>query len=294
MRYLPLLLAAGCSVDRGPWDDVPITRAWFSSFHLHRLDAVVGFAEGDALLGFDGPAGDGAVPVHLGGGGVGLLLDVAADPEGHDGVVEVDLSEVDAPSVGDVLGTYRGTGAQGAVIVGGSTRRLRNGRGASFREGHLVVGVAVFAGFEWLVVREGGDDGSDGPPPPTLTTTKFPPPTGDTAPDTAAPGWIDTALAPPATPSSGCGCGGGGGDAASEGTEPTDLGPTATSTPPTGDDDDDDTATAGGGTSSEASCDGEEDSGCSHGNAVSVGVLWAGLLMRRRSTTRARTTRDQP
>lgn len=158
-RTLPVVLVFGCGVDAGMWDGVPIAQAHLETFDLSSLAVVAGTQQGDALLVFEEVGGTvGSVPVHLGGGSLGVALDLSLDPEGHEGVVDIDLTDVEAPTVGDVFGTYHGTGGAGAAFVGGSRRRMRNGQGASFREDHFALGLSVFIGYEWITVREGGND----------------------------------------------------------------------------------------------------------------------------------------
>lgn len=278
MRFPPLLLLTAC-VDRGAWDGVPVDRAWLEEFHLSRVDVVIGFADGDALLVFEGPGGVDAVPVHLGGGGVGVVFDVAIDPEGHAGVVEIDLSDVERPTVGDVFGTYTGAGFQGALIVGGSARSLKNGRGASFREDHFAVGLGVFAGFEWVVLKEGGDDGRL-VEPTTVAATGTTGGTGLPATEETGPITVDTGGG--GSRSGGCGCGDGGDGGDGGGARTGDTGATSP------------TETTTDGTTTSATEDDEaegcEGDGClcTHGALSPVGAVWAGVLLRRR-VRRART-----
>jgi hypothetical protein len=161
------LLLAGCVVEgRDDWEILPISRAWFEEFDKSSFALVGGVMGGDAVLAWDGAYGPGAMPVRLGGGTLGLAFEFMGDIEGHDGVVPIDLSRVNEPTVADVLGTYKGTGAAAGVIIGGATGRARNGRGASFSEGHFAVGMGVWAGFEWIIVRPAtGDE--------FLTTTTY-------------------------------------------------------------------------------------------------------------------------
>jgi MYXO-CTERM domain-containing protein len=148
------LLLAGCVVEgRDDWEILPISRAWFEEFDKSSFALVGGVMGGDAVLAWDGAYGPGAMPVHLGGGTLGLAFEFMGDIEGHEGVVPIDLSRVNDPTVADVLGTYKGTGAAAGVIIGGATGRARNGRGASFNEGHFAIGMGVWAGFEWIIVR---------------------------------------------------------------------------------------------------------------------------------------------
>jgi hypothetical protein len=80
------------------------------------------------------------------------------------------------------------------MIAGGSQRRMRNGMGASFREDHFALGLALYAGYEWITIREGGNDGSTDTYPTTSTPipdsedsgTPPPPPSVDSG-DTGAP-----------------------------------------------------------------------------------------------------------
>jgi hypothetical protein len=154
-----LATATGCGADAGVWDGVPIEEAWLEEFDLSALAIAAGTMQGDALLVFEESGGTvSSLPVHLGGGSLGVAMDMSIDPEGHEGAVDIDLSDVRDPTVGDVLGTYHGTGAAGAAFVGGSRRRMRNGEGASFREDHFVIGLSIFFGYEWITIREGGDD----------------------------------------------------------------------------------------------------------------------------------------
>jgi hypothetical protein len=151
---------SGCAGSPGTFDDVPIEEAWLEQFHLSSFAILAGTIQGDALLVFVEPGGtSGAVPVHLGGGRAGLLVDLAWDLEGHDGVVPIDLSEVDAPMVSDVMGRYDGAGSAGALLLGGSRRQLINDAGATFYEQHFVaIGFSMFVGYEWLEIRPGGND----------------------------------------------------------------------------------------------------------------------------------------
>ncbi len=138
-----------------------IEEAWLEEFHLSSFAIVAGTLQGDARLEFVEPGGTaGSVPVHLGGGRVGVVLDLAWDAEGHDGVVPIDLTEVEDPHVRDVMGSYDGSGSGGALVIGGSRRRLRNEAGAAFYEQHFVaLGLSMFVGHEWLSVEPGGNDG---------------------------------------------------------------------------------------------------------------------------------------
>ncbi len=138
--------------------DLPITSAALRDFDSSSVDLVVGVVQGDAELVFETPSGVGSLPVTVRGGSVGLALDFTWDPEGHAGDVPIDLTDVDEPTLRDVLGTYRGGAATAAVAFGVSARRMRNGRGASFRESHFALGLAFDAGFEWVVVRPREDD----------------------------------------------------------------------------------------------------------------------------------------
>ncbi len=255
-RWLPLLLL-GCA-ERGAWDDVPMDEARLEGFDLSSIAVVVGALDGDALLVFSGPEGDGELPVHLGGPTLGVALDLSGDVEGHAGPVEIDLSGVDDPTVGDALGTYFGTAASGAAIVGGSRRRMKNGRGASFREDHFQLGISLFVGMEWVTISPGGnedettpptvfapiDSGHSGPTPPTTTppTTTPPTTTTPTTPSTTSPTGGTTGAG------EGGGCGGDG---------------------------------AEGGCGDGGGCDDASGCGCSHG-ALAPGLAWVGVLLRRR------------
>jgi hypothetical protein len=152
---------AACSGGHGTFADVPIEEAWLEDFHASSIAIVAGATQGDALLVYVEPGGtSGSVPVHLGGGRAGIAFDLAWDVEGHDGVVPIDLTEVEAPMVSDVMGTYDGSGSAGALVLGGSRRRLRNDAGAAFYEEHFVaIGLSMFVGYEWLKIRPGGNDG---------------------------------------------------------------------------------------------------------------------------------------
>jgi hypothetical protein len=151
--------ASACNADQGQWDHVAIEQAWLEEFDLSSLAIAAGTMQGDALLVFEERGGTlSSLPVRLGGGLLGVALDMSIDPEGHEGSVDIRLSDVRDPTVGDVLGTYHGTGGAGAVFVGGSRRRMRNNEGASFREDHFVIGLSFFFGYEWITIREGGDD----------------------------------------------------------------------------------------------------------------------------------------
>jgi len=202
-RHVPFLAwvfaASGCAVDAGAWDHVRITEAWLDRFDLSSFSVVAGTLQGDALLVFTEPDGNASsIPVHLGGGVFGAAMDLTADPEGHEGPVVIHLGDVADPTVGDVFGTYHGTGMAGAVFMGKSNRRMRNGAGASFREDHFVVGLAVNVGYQWVTIREGGNDGATNgtfslttPPGTTGDTGPVTLPESDTSADTGVPG--DTA-----------------------------------------------------------------------------------------------------
>jgi hypothetical protein len=160
-RLLGLCGLCGCQGAGGTFDDVPIEEAWLERFDLSSIALLAGGVWGDALLGFVEPGGNvGSVPVRLGGGRAGLAIDLSWDVEGHEGAVEIDLTDVGEPSVHDVFGTYEGSGSGGALIIGGSRRRLRNDAGVFLEEEHFVaVGLSMFVGYEWLTIREGGNDG---------------------------------------------------------------------------------------------------------------------------------------
>jgi len=249
--FLAVLVgASGCSVDRGAWDHVPIVEAWLDRFDLSALAVAAGTLQGDALLVFTEPGGNAAsVPVHLGGGILGAAMDLSVDPEGHEGPVDIDLTDVADPTVGDVFGTYHGTGTAGAVFAGGSRRQMRNGAGASFREDHFVVGLALNAGYQWVTIREGGNDGqTEGPlatfTSPTTTGTE----TGtDTGTDTGAP--MDTASVQ-----------------ASSGCAPPEDETTAPAEPPE--------------SSTGSSCDDSSGCACSTGGTAPLGFTGALLLLR--------------
>jgi len=155
-------LLAACGPDLGPLADTPVAAAQLQDLDLSSLSVIGGVTAGDAVLVFSTPRGGaGSIPVALSGPQLGLALDLAVDPEGHEGAVELDVSDVDGnPTVGQLMGTYRGTKAGGAAVVGSSARRMRNRHGVSFRESHLQLGMSLFAGVEWLTVRPGGNDGS--------------------------------------------------------------------------------------------------------------------------------------
>ncbi len=255
---------SGCAVDAGAWDHVRITEAWLDRFHLSSLSMVAGTLQGDALLVFTEPDGNASsIPVQLGGGVIGAAMDLTADPEGHDVPVVIQLGDVANPTVGDVFGTYHGTGMAGAVFVGKSNRRMRNGAGASFREDHFVVGLAVNVGYQWVTIREGGNDGAFNgatsfttPPGATGDTGPLTPPDSDTGADTGVA--EDTAAA--AHASSGC--------------EPPEDGTTAPAEPPE--------------SSSSSSCGDASGCMCSTGGAAPLGFTGALLLLRlrRRGTAR--------
>lgn len=138
-----------------------IEEAWLEDFHVSSFAIIAGTMQGDALLVFVEPGGtSGTVPVHLGGGRAGIVLDLAWDVEGHKGVVPIDVAEVKDPMVSDVMGRYDGSGSAGALLLGGSRRKLSNDAGASFYEQHFVaLGLSMFVGFEWLNIEPGGNDG---------------------------------------------------------------------------------------------------------------------------------------
>ena len=152
---------SGCAGAHGTFEDVAIEEAWLEDFHVSSIAILAGAIQGDAVLAYVEPGGSsGTVPGHLGGGRAGLLIDVAWDVEGHDGVVPIDLTEVEEPTVSDVMGTYDGAGSAGALGVGGSRRKLGNDAGAVFYEQHFVaVGLSMFVGYEWLKIQPGGNDG---------------------------------------------------------------------------------------------------------------------------------------
>lgn len=250
---LPLAFLLGCGVDAGQWDHVPIEQAWLEEFDLSSLTMVAGTMQGDALLVFQESSGTtGSLPVHLGGGALGAAFDLSADVEGHEGAVDIRLQDVRDPTVGDVLGTYHGTGGAGAAFIGGSRRRMKNGQGASFREDHFVVGISVFVGYEWITIREGGDDGVVPTNEPPLLDTSPPDGTGDTGVPPA-----DTAPAIPVQEQS-AGC------------DPETVA-AETESEPSGCDCSDD-----GNSSSSAS------RSCSQGRVAPFGVAWVALLIRRR------------
>jgi MYXO-CTERM domain-containing protein len=256
-----LLAGTGCGVDGGAWDHVEIVEAWLDRFDLSALAVVGGTLQGDALLVFTEPDGNASsLPVHLGGGLFGAAVDFSADPEGHEGSVDIDLSAVDDPTVGDVFGTYHGTGMAGAAMIGGSRRKMRNGHGASFREDHFVLGLALDASYQWVTIREGGNDGAstyDG----LLPTFTGPDDSEDTGPSPDPDTGAQDDTAAPAEASSGC----------NEGTEPEPEPP----------------ASSGGG----GGC--ESDSGCAcstGGTAAPLGLTGALLLLRLRRAGSAAST----
>jgi hypothetical protein len=199
------LLLAGCVVEgRDDWEILPISRAWFEDFDKSSVAIVGGVLAGDAMLAWDGPYGPGAMPVRLGGGTLGLAFSFMGDLEGHDGIVPIDLSRVTDPTVADVLGTYKGSGVAGGVLIGGARGRARNGRGASFQEDHFALGLGFWGGFEWLVVRPASGEQTLTTPydtgipyntpytPYTIDTgtpytTPYTPPVEDTAAETDSP-----------------------------------------------------------------------------------------------------------
>lgn len=137
------------AVDEG-WESIPIASAWLEQFDRSTLALVGGGFDGDALLAWQGPYGLGVTPVHVGGGTFGLVFAISIDPEGHDGVVPIDLTGVDAPTVDDVFGTYQGTGVAAGLGAGVERSRVRNASGASFREDHFAVGLGLWAGIHWI------------------------------------------------------------------------------------------------------------------------------------------------
>jgi len=152
---------SGCAGKHGTFDDVAIEDAWLEDFQLSSFAIIAGTIQGDAVLAFvESDGSSGAVPVHLGGGKAGIVLDLAWDVEGHDGVVPIELTEIDEPMVSDVMGSYHGSGSAGALLLGGSRRQLTNDAGASFYEQHFVaLGLSMFVGYEWLEIQPGGNDG---------------------------------------------------------------------------------------------------------------------------------------
>jgi hypothetical protein len=266
-----LVAAAGCAPDHGAWDRVAIEEAWLERFDLSALTIVIGSVQGDALLVFTEAGGNvGAVPVHLGGGTLGIALDLSADPEGHEGVVDVDLTDVDAPTVGDVFGTYHGTGSSGAAVAGGSRRRMKNGAGASFREDHFALGLSLYAGYQWVTIREGGNDGEEHEPFLSFTDDD---PVDTAPPDPTTGSGSDTRpTAEPTPSSSGCNSDDDGGDDDDEGS----------------DDDDDDGGTSpppssGGGSASggsSSSCGDASGCACSTGSGAPLGFTAALLFLR--------------
>lgn len=160
MRWLALPLLASLSGGCAPTPEVadrPIVSAGLHRFDLSRFAIVGGFLDGDAILVFEELNGETrAMNVELEGGTVGLVMDMAWDPDGTHSV-PMDLSRIDGqPMLHDLFGVYRGTGAGGGVLIEGSARRMRNRHGVSIREDHIGFGVGFHAGFEWIGVSEGG------------------------------------------------------------------------------------------------------------------------------------------
>jgi hypothetical protein len=161
LLILPLHAACGPRLETAT--DVPVTAAWLEGLDLQSVVVLGGVVEGDALLGYTDDGGrTQAMPVHLGGGALGFIVDITADPEwGHDIPLDLTEAEVDPVMLSDLLGSYRGTAAGFALGIGIDGRDLQNRRGIKLEEDHFAFGVGIMAGYEWVKIREGGSEGAE-------------------------------------------------------------------------------------------------------------------------------------
>ncbi len=154
----PLLLGSCVAIQD---NDVPVDEAWLTSVDIDRGGVLLAGQGGDAILGWSGPEGDGAMSVALGGGAGGLLFDVSIDLSENDSAT-LDLSNADEDLVvRDLLGTYTGIGGSVTTGIGVSSRTLTNKAGVRLKESHINGGVGLYGGIEWLRIRPGGNDWSD-------------------------------------------------------------------------------------------------------------------------------------
>lgn len=176
---LPLLLLAACAPPEvDGLDGVRVEQAWLEGVELGGFGLIAGGFSGTADLMITSRGGDEyQLPVSLGGGATGFLIDLGVSLPGR-----VELSLPRTPVTGqDLFGTYRGSKEALVVLFGASGLHLENEAGVRIDDNAFAVGLSVQVATAWLNL-------SPDLPEPTPTGV-----TGDTGgPDDSAP--TDTAL----------------------------------------------------------------------------------------------------
>jgi hypothetical protein len=150
----------GCAPKLRTAEDEPITAAWLEYFDLSSITMLGGVADGDAYLGYTTLDGEQrSLPVHLGGPVVGMVFDMTVDPEWGPSIpLDFTEAEVDPVMLSDALGTYKGSTLSFVMGAGIDTRTLKNRHGIRFQEDHFALGMGMMAGFQWVRIREGGNE----------------------------------------------------------------------------------------------------------------------------------------
>jgi hypothetical protein len=229
---LGILLVSGCArLERDDLEGIQVESAELDNVSIGTVGALAGFSEGSGtLVVVDTSGAAHAWPVALGGGMVGLVVDMGASV---DGTNRTALTLPSEPITADeLLGTYHGTNEDAVLGVGVQAWHLRNKAGVEMEHGWFSAGFGVMVDVAWLRMRIGhGSVDTDlpiafdtgNPPPPvtgdtsdTADTSK--PADTDTDTDTdSQPPPVDTGSAASNDSSSGCGhghgngCGGDGG-----------------------------------------------------------------------------------
>lgn len=142
------------------------------------------------------------VPVTLGAGSAGMLLEMSATPAS---TWDLDLPGPSVPA-SHLFGTYRGSRESLIVLVGAVGLHLENDHGVRIDDTSVGLGIGLSASWQWLHVTEQrldptatGDTGDSGTP--------FPPFPTDTGPDTGGADTASTETGGTSGPTGGTGTG---------------------------------------------------------------------------------------
>lgn len=147
-----LLLLTACAHPPG-LKGISVESAQLSGLSLSTYASVGGVMHGDATLDIVDVDGEElSVPVDLDGGVFGFVFEVSTVVD-FDIPTELDMSGAGQPVDGNqLLGLYDGGGASGVIGVGARGTGLKNEDDIEIERTWFAVGVAVFAGLEWLEI----------------------------------------------------------------------------------------------------------------------------------------------
>jgi len=148
-----LLVAVSACGQATGLEDISVASASLRDLTTFEFAVIGGGSSGRAVLDVVTTEGETlAIDVDVGGGVVGGMMEVGVTRLYAE--APFDLSLVEAPTGGDLLGTYEGFVASGVMLIGAELHALENEQHISLDLGGFAtnLGLSMLVGHEWLTL----------------------------------------------------------------------------------------------------------------------------------------------